>query len=218
VTPPQRAPSALLVGATGVVGREILRRLLVEGVHRPVSVIARRPLPPEVVGGDAGQLVVRVADFEQLYVHAEWTRADHVFCALGTTIRQAGSQQRFRRVDFDYPLTIARLAAERGASHFLLVSALGADARSRVFYSRVKGELEDAVSALPYRSVTIVRPSLLMGERTERRLGEEIGKRLAFLAPRRYKPVSGEQVADALVRAAIADRPGRRIIESRELH
>lgn len=208
---------AVLVGATGVVGREILRRLLAEPRYERATVIARRPLPPEQASTGSAALDVRVADFDRLDEHARWFGADHVFCALGTTIRQAGSQERFRRVDFDYPLSVARLALAQGARHFLLVSAVGASATSRVFYSRVKGELEDAVAALPYRSVTIARPSLLMGDRAQPRLGEEIGKRLAFLFPSRYKPVSGDAVAAALVRAALDDAPGRRIIESRDI-
>jgi uncharacterized protein YbjT (DUF2867 family) len=120
-------------------------------------------------------------------------------------------------VDYHYPLTAARLGQEQGATHFLLVSSLGANARSQVFYSRVKGELESAVLALPYRSVTIVRPSLLLGPRAEHRWGEQIAKRLAFLVPAKYKPVYAHAVAAVLVRAAKEDAPGRRIIESREI-
>ncbi|MDQ3948997.1 MAG: oxidoreductase [Gemmatimonadota bacterium] len=176
--------------------------------------LARRPLPRELAQGNVESHVV---DFDNLGAHASLFHVDQILCALGTTIRQAGTQEAFRVVDYHYPLTAARLGHERGATHFLLVSALGADARSRVFYSRVKGELEAAVLALPYRSVTIVRPSLLLGPRAEYRLGEQIAKRLAFLVPAKYKPVDAHAVAAALVRAAKQDAPGRRIIESREI-
>ena len=208
---------ALLVGATGVVGREILRRLLLEPRIERVGVIVRRPLAAGHATDAGAKLDVHVTDFDRLGEHPEWLRADHIFCALGTTIRQAGSQQRFRQVDFDYPLTIARLGLAQGAKHFLLVSALGASSTSRVFYSRVKGELEEAILALPYRSVTIARPSMLMGDRAEPRLGEEVAKRFAFLVPRKYKPVSGDAVAAALVRASLEDAAGRRIIENEEM-
>ena len=164
-----------------------------------------------------GSVEAHVFDFEELHARASLFDVDQIICALGTTIRQAGTQQAFRVVDYEYPLTAARLGVERGARHFLLVSSIGASARSPVFYSRVKGELEDAVLALPYRSITIARPSLLLGPRAEHRLGEQIGRRLAFLAPPKYRPVDAHAVAAVLVRAAKDDAPGRRIIESREI-
>jgi uncharacterized protein YbjT (DUF2867 family) len=204
----------LLVGATGLVGRECLRLLIAEPSVSRVAVLARRALPPAAI---APKVEARVVNFDHLDRTGECPRADAVICALGTTIRQAGSQQRFREVDFGYPLTVAKLALAQGARHFLLVSALGANARSRVFYNRVKGELEDAVGALGYRSVTIVRPSLLLGDREEFRLGERVAAHLGFLVPRRLKPVRAVAVAAALVRAAVADLPGLRIVESAEM-
>jgi uncharacterized protein YbjT (DUF2867 family) len=159
-----------------------------------------------------------VLDFDNLAAHAGLFRVDQIICAFGTTIGKVGGyQETFRRVDYGYPLAAAQLGRERGATHFLLVSALGASARSQIFYSRVKGELESAVLALAYRSVTIVRPSLLLGPRADFRLGEQIAKRLAFLVPAKYKPVGAHAVAAVLVRAAKEDAPGRRIIESREI-
>jgi uncharacterized protein YbjT (DUF2867 family) len=210
--------TTLLLGATGLVGGECLRLLASDPRVGPVSVIGRRPLPVEMRDSlEASRVEEHVIDFEDPRACAVLPPADQVVCALGTTIRKAGSQERFRRVDHDYPLAIARHAVEHGARHFLLVSALGANSRSRVFYNRVKGELEESISALPYRSVTIVRPSLLLGERPELRLGEEIGKRLSFLVPGRYRPVAAASVAAALVQAALDDLPGRRIIESEEI-
>ena len=179
-----------------------------------VVVPTRRPLPRELASGTVEPHVV---DFANLAASASLFRVDQIVCALGTTIKQAGTRDAFRVVDYHYPLTAARLGVEQGATHFLLVSSLGADARSRVFYSRVKGELESAVLALPYRSVTIVRPSLLVGPRADYRVGEQIAKRLAFLVPAKYKPIDAHAVAAVLVRAAKADTPGRRIIESPEL-
>ncbi|MBS1241114.1 MAG: NAD-dependent dehydratase [Gemmatimonadetes bacterium] len=205
--------TALVVGATGLVGRELVAQLLATEAFGRVYVIARRPLERR----PHPRLTVEVADFARLDPRSAGLGASHVFCALGTTIRRAGSQERFRQVDFEYPLAVALQARGRGARHFLLVSALGADPGSRVFYSRVKGELETTIAGLGFESVTIARPSLLLGERGEVRLGEAIGKRLGFLAPGRYRPVHGAQVAAALVAAALADTPGVRILANTDL-
>ena len=179
-----------------------------------VVVLTRRALPVEQT---AGHVEPHVVEFDNLSAQASHFRVDQIMCAMGTTIRQAGSQARFRVVDYEYPLAAARLGLEQGATHYLLVSSIGSNPRSRAFYPRVKGELESALLALPYRSVTIARPSLLLGPRAEFRLGEHIAKRLAFLTPGNYKPVHAHAVAAALVRAAKEDLPGRRIIESREI-
>ena len=203
---------ALLVGASGLVGREMLKLLVDEPACTRVIVLARRPLP-----SPPAKVEAHVVDFDHLEAAASLVDADAVFCALGTTMRQAGSQERFRRVDYGYALAVARLARERGARQFLLVSALGADARSRIFYNRVKGELEEAVLALGYPGVTIVRPSLLLGEREEFRLGERIFAHLGWLVPRRFKPVRAASVAAALVRSAVEGAPGVRIVESRDI-
>jgi uncharacterized protein YbjT (DUF2867 family) len=206
--------SVLLLGATGLVGGECLKLLLADAGFSPVRVLVRRPLSASIA---SGKLEVHVIDLERLDAQPALLSVDQVFCALGTTIRQAGSQERFRAVDYAIPLAAARLARQQGARHFLLVSSLGASRRSRVFYSRVKGELEAAVLGLGFGSVTIVRPSLLLGDRAEFRLGEEIFKRLAFLPLGRYRPVHARDVAAALVRAAKRDEEGARIIESADI-
>jgi uncharacterized protein YbjT (DUF2867 family) len=206
--------SVLLAGATGLVGRECLAALLAESAFDPVTILVRRP-PPSPPPSD--RLVVRVVDFENLDREASAFAVHHVFCCLGTTMRNAGSRDAFRRVDYDYALHTAQLGLAGGAKHFLLVSALGADATSRVFYNRVKGDLEHAVGRLGYTSVTIVRPSLLLGERHERRLGEDMAKRFLALAPAPWRPIPAKQVAAALVRAAREDAPGIRVITNREL-
>jgi uncharacterized protein YbjT (DUF2867 family) len=204
----------LLAGATGLVGSHCLELLLDDPSVESVTALLRRPLPGAGVGA---RLRAEVVDFDHLDAHADLFAVDQVFSALGTTIGKAGSQAGFRRVDFDAPLAIARLARAHGARHFLLVSALGADPRSRIFYNRVKGELEEAVAALDFRSFTFARPSLLLGDRQDRRLGEEIGKRFELLFPAKFRGVHARQVAAALVRAACDDAPGRRVIENREL-
>lgn len=205
---------ALVAGATGLVGRECLRLLANDDSVEEVRAMVRRPLPPELAWPRVREYKT---NFDQLHVHAARFQVDWVFCALGTTMRKAGSREAFRRVDYDYPLAIAKAALEHGASHFLLVSAIGANPRSRFFYNRVKGELEEAVRSLGYPSVTIARPSLLLDERKERRPGEELAKRIGWLLPPRWRPVQASQVASALVRAAHAPVFGVRILENAAL-
>jgi uncharacterized protein YbjT (DUF2867 family) len=176
--------------------------------------LVRRALPSEL---SRPPVVSVQVDYSRLEPPPAWAAADHVFCALGTTRRQAGSAAAFRQVDLEYPVALARAARSRGARHFLLVSALGASPTSRVFYNRVKGEVEAAITALGFRSVTIARPSLLLGQRSEPRLGERLGRILGVVAPPRWRPVPVARVARALVEAAKADAPGVRILENREL-
>lgn len=201
----------LVAGATGLVGRHTVDRLLADpGVARVVA-LARRPgagLPA------SPRLQVELLDFARLAESDVPYGATQVACALGTTIRQAGSRERFREVDLEYPKALAQLARARGVTHFALVSAIGADPRSRVFYNRVKGEAEAAVGACGFRSATILRPSLLLGERSEFRLGEEVAKRFAWLTPPAYRPVHAADVAAALADALRRDDPGEHVIES----
>jgi uncharacterized protein YbjT (DUF2867 family) len=207
-------PTALVAGSTGLVGRELLRQLAAAPAYGRVVALTRRPTGH----ADGGRLRDVVVDFERLGDAGDALAADHVFCALGTTIRRAGSRPAFRRVDHDYVVALARAARHRDARHFLLVSAVGADPRSRVFYSRVKGDVEAAVRAVGYPSLTIVRPSLLLGDRAEFRLGEVLMKPLGPLMPRRFRPVHARAVAATLIRAALEGREGVTIIESPDIH
>jgi uncharacterized protein YbjT (DUF2867 family) len=205
---------AVVAGATGLVGQALVRALAAESRWREVRALVRRPLPPEL---SAPTVVPVEVDYTRLEPPPLWAAADHIFCALGTTMRQAGSPAAFRRVDFEYPVALARAALDQGARHFLLVSALGAAPGSRVFYNRVKGEVEAAIAALGFRSVTIARPSLLLGQRAEPRLAELVGKALGVMAPAGWRPVPAASVARALVEAAKRDLPGLHILENREL-
>ena len=204
----------MLAGATGLVGGELLRLLAHDPAIDEVRVLVRRPLPESMKGPKVRELPT---DFRDLEAHPEWFQVDLVFSALGTTIAKARSREAFRRVDFDYPLAIARLARAQGARHFLFVSALGAQSRSFVFYNRVKGELEDAIRSLDYPSVTIARPSLLLGDRKEHRFGEELAKKFSWLLPSPWAGVQSSQVAAGLVKAAHDGRPGVRVLDNREL-
>jgi uncharacterized protein YbjT (DUF2867 family) len=209
--------SLLIVGATGLVGRECLLLAGADPGFDRIVVLARRAAPTP----QPAKVSWRTVDFAHLprLARAEprLFAVDAIVCALGTTIRDAGSQARFREVDHDYPVALATAGAAASARHFLLVSALGASPTSRVFYSRVKGDTERDVLALPYPSITVVRPSLLVGDRADLRIGERIGQLLGWAVPARYKPVHARQVAMALIAAAKDGAPGRRVIESAEI-
>lgn len=202
--------TTLLLGATGLVGRELLRLLLDDSRVERVTVIARRPS-----GTVHPRLDERILDLSEMQKHPEAFAAEAIFCALGTTIKKAGSQERFRAVDYEYPLMAARLGKEHGARHYLLVSALGANAKSRVFYNRVKGEVERDLLTLNYPRTTIARPALLLGDREEFRLGERVFERLGWLMPPVYKPVHARDVAAALVEASHSQESGVQILQSR---
>ncbi|MFM2416074.1 MAG: hypothetical protein RL385_797 [Pseudomonadota bacterium] len=204
--------TAWIAGATGLVGQQALRLLLdSQRLSRVVS-FTRRPIGPTSPRHEN-----RVVSFDELPTRADPRPVDVALCCLGTTMKQAGSQAAFRRVDYEYVVTFARYAIHSGASHFLMVSALGASPKSRVFYNRVKGEAEQAVSELGFRQVTIVRPSLLLGERAEMRMGERLFAPFSKWLPQGVRGIEAETVARALV--ALSDRPteGLRIVPSGEL-
>jgi uncharacterized protein YbjT (DUF2867 family) len=206
---------ALLAGATGLVGRHLLSLLLDDRDVAEVVALTRRPLAtphPKLQQG--------IVDFDQLASFV-LPPVDDYYCCLGTTIAQAGSQQAFRQVDLVYPLIIARMALSAGATRCLFVSAMGADARSRVFYSRVKGEAEDELARLPFQTVYAFRPSLLAGERTQWRAGERaalaVAQPLSFLIPAKYRPVAAADVARAMHICAKGGAVGRFVVASDEI-
>ncbi len=201
--------TALLAGATGLVGSHVLTRLLASPRYRKVVVLVRRPL-----GAMAPKLEQQVVDFGRIEAHSLAVAVDDVFCCLGTTIKVAGSKAAFRRVDHDYPVALARMAAANGAQRFAMISSLGADPGSSVFYSRVKGETEADVAALALPHHWFLRPSLLAGQRAETRVGERIGLAVAGLigplmigSLRRYRAIHADTVAAAMLALASGDRP-----------
>lgn len=203
---------ALVAGGTGLVGGHLLRLLAADPRYDHVRALVRRPLPGDFPPGRIQE--VRV-EWERLHDHD--LAADHVFCALGTTIRDAGSRERFRRVDHDYVAALARLSRHEGARHFSLVSALGADPRSRIFYNRVKGDAERAVRGAGFASGAILRPSILGGRRDRPRRLEALGQRLAALLPGRLRLVSAADVARVMIHLAVREQPGWRVLESEEI-
>ncbi|MDG2571005.1 NAD-dependent dehydratase [Vibrio parahaemolyticus] len=202
----------MLVGATGLVGGAVLRQAQADARVTRIVAPTRRKLPPHP------KLENPPVDFEHLPADPAWWAVDGVICTLGTTIRKAGSQEAFRQIDHDYPLAVAKLARQYGARAFALNSATGADPRSRFFYNRVKGEVEEAIRGVGFPSLTIVRPALIGGDRGEFRPAEFLAMRLLRLAepvlPRRYRVVPHERIARALLEAAMTAAPGERIIES----
>jgi uncharacterized protein YbjT (DUF2867 family) len=206
----------LLAGSTGLVGSQVLRRLLADVRCTAVVAPVRRPLALR----DA-RLLAPVLDFDHLPEDAPWWRVDAAICALGSTLRQAGSREAFQRIDHGYPLAIARAVRAHGCTVFALNSAMGANPRSWFFYNRVKGGLERDLRALEFASLALVRPGLIGGERAEPRPGEHAAARvlgaLAPVLPKAWRINPAGRIADALVEAALAPQPGVRVIGSAQL-
>jgi uncharacterized protein YbjT (DUF2867 family) len=209
----------LLAGATGLVGRELLQQLLATPDAHVIHALVRRPPDHAVADTRLHWLQVDFAALPPLPV------ADTALCALGTTIKVAGSQEAFRAVDFGAVVAFARAARTAGVRRFGVVSALGANAKSATFYNRVKGEMEAALAGLGFHSVVIARPSLLLGERSSLGQAERPGERLADaltrplggLIPKAWRPIEAATVARALLAATTRAAPGVRFVESGEL-
>lgn len=219
-TPGTASRVALLAGATGLIGRSLLRLLLADARYTAVHLLLRRAVPG--IAPDP-KLTLHAVDFAQL--PQAFPAVDDVFIALGTTIRVAGSEAAFRHVDFDCVVNTARAARDAGATRLAVVSALGADAHSRVFYNRVKGDMEAAVGAMGYGSVVLAQPSLLVGDRAALgqpvRAGEVWATRLLGpfmgLVPKSVRPIQARAVASAMLGASIEAVPGVRILSSAQM-
>lgn len=209
--------TALLAGATGLVGRALLPMLLAGKQYGSVHVLLRRGAPD--IEANA-KLKVHQVDFARL--PAAFPTVDDVFIALGTTIKVAGSEVAFRQVDFDFVVNTARAARAAGATRLAVVSTLGADAKSRVFYNGVKGETQAAIAQLGYESVVIAQPSMLLGDRAAlgqpARSGEVWAARLleplGWMVPKGVRPIQARAVASALLAAMLDAKPGVRVLKS----
>ncbi|MEO8152414.1 MAG: NAD(P)H-binding protein [Rhizobacter sp.] len=208
--------AALLAGSTGLIGRALLPMLLGSPRYAQVHALMRRTVPELT---SQAKLQLQVVDFQSL---PALPPVDDVFITLGTTIKVAGSQAAFRQVDFDAVVNTARAGRTAGATRLAVVSALGADAHSRVFYSRVKGEMQDALAALSYTSVVIVQPSMLVGDRTALgqpvRGGEVWAARLLSWMPKSVRPIAASQVAEAMLRNLADPKPGVQVLRSGALY
>jgi len=197
---------ALVAGSTGLIGNQLLELLLSDSYYDKVIAISRKPL---VLNHNKLENVVM--NIEQLKDHSQLS-ADDIFCCLGSTMKQAGSREAFRKVDFDFPLELGMLLKSNGAQQYLLVSALGSNKNSSIFYNQVKGEVEEALANLNYNCLQIFRPSLLTGPRVEKRTGEDIAKFIykyfGFLIPLKYKSIESIKVARAMLTLAKENRSG----------
>lgn len=195
-----------MIGATGVVGREVVNQLAQADYVERVVTLTRR-----VASHDSPKVENHMVEFDELEKYSMLFEGDLLFSCLGTTRRVAGSREAQRKVDIDYQFRGAKMAKEGGVNHYLLVSSSGANATSSNGYLQMKGELEQKVISLDFERVSIFRPSLLLGERHEFRFGERLG---AIIMPficqlpglRRYRPIKGKQVAEKMVR--VSGQPG----------
>jgi uncharacterized protein YbjT (DUF2867 family) len=207
--------TALIAGATGLVGNHLLQLILSSDRYSKVTAIVRTKIPDHP---KLNQITVDMGDVKSY----AGLSADDVFCCLGTTIAKAGSKEKFKEVDFNFPVTLAAGMKAAGATQYLLVSALGASKESSIFYNRVKGEVEAAVSDVGFRCVHVFRPSLLLGDRQEKRSGEEAAKLFykifGFLIPLKYKSIEARTVAKAMLHFAVQEDTGFFVHESGSLH
>lgn len=201
-------------------GGEVLLQLAHSGRVSKIKAVTRSSL--KNISSNKTQNIV--ADFEGLEKYQEALKADVFICCLGTTIKKAGSQAAFRKVDYEYVLKFAKIAEAVKASKFLVVSAMGANPKSAVFYNRVKGEMEEALSQLDIPQVEIFRPSLLLGERKESRFGEGLAQKLnpiinvILSGPlKKYRAIEAVDVAKAICRCALTFKAGRFTYESNQI-
>ena len=203
----QNHKTALILGATGLVGNQLLELLLNDNRYKQITCLLRKPLAGFVTSGYEHKLQPVVIDFEHLQDYAGYFVVDHVYVCLGTTLRKAGSKAAFRKIDFEYVHVAAQLARSHSAGSFVWISSVGADAKSPSFYLRVKGELENAIFNLSgLENAATVRPSLLLGKRQESRPAEKLGIMLAPLfSPllcgplKKYRPVAARTVAQQMI-------------------
>ena len=200
----------LLAGATGLTGEHLLDRLLNEPTVTRVLAPSRKPL------AEHPRLENQVGDPAVVLPQLRG-QVDIAYCCLGTTLKQAGSEQAFRAVDLDMVVAFAKRAREMGARHLIVISAIGADPKSSIFYNRIKGQMEDALKAQGWPQLTIVRPSLLLGERLEPRLAEQLAGPLSRLIPGKYHGIEVCELARAMWRLALEEQDGVRVVESDEL-
>ena len=208
--------TALIIGSTGLIGSELLNLLLDSNDYLKVITFVKRD-----TGIKHPKLTQHIINFDKPETYKDLVVGDDFFCTIGTTIKKAGSKEAFRKVDFEYPRQFAAFALQNKVKQFLTISSLGADAKSGNFYLKTKGEIQDFLKDCNFESVSVLQPSLLLGDRTEFRLGEKVGaffmKSLSFLFLgnlKKYKPIESKTVAKALLKIAQTNNEGFKIYES----
>lgn len=206
--------TALVVGATGLIGHQLVTQLVNSSLYNRIRVLVRKSL-----NWQHPRLQEIIIDFDQ--PNGLLMQADDIFCCLGTTRKKAGSKEGFRKVDYQYPLDIARLGRANGASQFAIVTSMGANPNSSFFYNQVKGEIERDLALLDYPTLLIFRPSLLLGNRGDFRLGEKIGEGFMRLfgpiLPTQYQAIDSSKVVNAMITTAQQPRSGVHVFESGQL-
>lgn len=208
--------TAIVAGSTGLIGSQLIQLLVEDTRYGKVKCLSRRPLE---IQHDKIELIE--TDGTDLEGFAPRLIGDDVFCCLGTTMKKARSKEAFRKVDYDYPLALATITKSNGASQYHLISAMGANASSSVFYNQVKGEIEKEIEKIGFSSFHIYRPSLLLGSRKEERSAEDAAKiffkLFGFLIPLQYKAIDSSKVAKAMLTMAKKEASGKFIYESKIL-
>ena len=203
--------TALILGASGLIGKHLTQKLLASNHYEKVKVIVRKPL--NLIHPKLEQIVM---DFDNL--DASKVLADDIFCCLGTTMKKAGSKDAVYRVDYTYPVEIAQLGFQNGAKRFAIVTAMGSDSKSIFYYNRVKGDVETTLKNIGFEALLIFRPSLLLGKRSESRVGEQIGEALSKLLrpliPSKYRAIEAYKVAKAMVTITASNVKGTLVYES----
>lgn len=207
--------SATVFGATGLVGKQLVEQLAENDAYEKILVANRRKIDYE-----NDKITSMVIDFNRLEDYASLFEVNHLFICLGTTIKKAGSKENFKKVDFELPKEISKLSAKYSVDKVLMISSIGANAKSSNFYTKTKGEAEEVLKEVLGDKAFIVRPSMLLGDRKEFRFGEEVGKvivkALSFLIPKKYKGIYDYEVARAMIKIA-QSQTNQQVFESDEL-
>lgn len=208
--------TALIAGSSGLIGKQLIQKLIESDQYKIIYSISRK----QSTTADP-KLKEIVTDFDHLSELKFEESVDDVFCTLGTTIKKAGSRENFKKVDYRYIIDLANITRQAGASKFIVVSSMGADPKSSIFYNQVKGMTENALKEVGFDHLIILRPSLLLGDRAEFRFGEKLSsvfmKAFKFMIPDNYKAIEGATVAACMVKMAIQSTGPVSIIESGEI-